>query len=529
MKIRSDILKTYQAVHTWVGICAGLLLFIGFYAGALSMWEDAIDQWATPPENRLSLISIPLLNDLVPQILKQYPEAKEGFNIYLTEKANAIAPITWGPTENWRATLGEHGELKVVNQSRSELANLIDLLHQTGGIPGELGREHIGVIIMGIASILYFLALVSGVILLLPTLVKDFFAVRNGKNRKRFWLDAHNVVGITSLPFHLLISWTVIVFAFHDIFYALMGQFVYGDIALFEGPSTTIKERSITDFAPISNIVTNIKAEGDEYQLSKLEYINLQSPRAIVLAHVHQQRHMESGAISGYLTLDPYSGQTLSTMRLPGKESTWGGIITKFFSLHFGNFGGILVRWLYFFMGLAGAFIFYSGNLLWLEKRRKRLRKGRPEAPQRRDCQLMANLTVGVCLGSIAALCTTMAAYKWAHTALENINAFYYWCYYTVFLLSLAWSFIAGAGRASVHLLYVAACTSAIIASGSLIAFASEHKWGWINSNAEALGVDITALVFAALFAIIACYTHRRLVTGNGDSVWAIKTTNKIT
>ncbi|XQF91454.1 PepSY domain-containing protein (plasmid) [Pseudoalteromonas espejiana] len=35
----------------------------------------------------------------------------------------------------------------------------------------------------------------SGVIILLPTLVKTFFAIRKRKGPSRFWLDSHNLVG----------------------------------------------------------------------------------------------------------------------------------------------------------------------------------------------------------------------------------------------------------------------------------------------------------------------------------------------
>ncbi len=43
---------------------------------------------------------------------------------------------------------------------------------------------------MGVISVLYGLALVSGVLLHLPRLKKDLFAVRPGRNLKRFWMDA---------------------------------------------------------------------------------------------------------------------------------------------------------------------------------------------------------------------------------------------------------------------------------------------------------------------------------------------------
>src|SRR3546814_7457542 len=73
--------------------------------------------------------------------------------------------------------------------------------------------------IMGGIALLYAVAIVSGVICLLPSLVKDLFALRFGKNLKRMWLDLHNVLGLFSLPFHIIMALTSVVFAFHDQFY----------------------------------------------------------------------------------------------------------------------------------------------------------------------------------------------------------------------------------------------------------------------------------------------------------------------
>jgi uncharacterized iron-regulated membrane protein len=52
------------------------------------------------------------------------------------------------------------------------------------------------------------------------------------------------------------------------------------------------------------------------------------------------------------------------------------------------------VQWLYFLLGLGGAFLFYSGNLLWIESRRKRR-----QVEQGRAQLVMARATVGICLG----------------------------------------------------------------------------------------------------------------------------------
>ena len=47
--IRADIVKLYKTVHTWTGITCGFALFIAFYAGALTMFQEPIARWASPP------------------------------------------------------------------------------------------------------------------------------------------------------------------------------------------------------------------------------------------------------------------------------------------------------------------------------------------------------------------------------------------------------------------------------------------------------------------------------------------------
>ena len=69
---------------------------------------------------------------------------------------------------------------------------------------------------MGVVSAVYAVALVSGLIIVLPSLVKDLFALRISPNLKRMWLDAHNVVGVVSLPFHIVIALSAVVFCLHE-------------------------------------------------------------------------------------------------------------------------------------------------------------------------------------------------------------------------------------------------------------------------------------------------------------------------
>src|SRR3546814_1679397 len=61
---------------------------------------------------------------------------------------------------------------------------------------------------MGLVSLLYGLALLSVVVHHLPRLLQSEFALRPGRNLKQFWQDAHNVVGVLSLPMHVMFAST---------------------------------------------------------------------------------------------------------------------------------------------------------------------------------------------------------------------------------------------------------------------------------------------------------------------------------
>ena len=48
--MNAKTLKTWLSVHSGVGIAAGLLLFIAFYAGALTLFHHEIEEWSTAAE-----------------------------------------------------------------------------------------------------------------------------------------------------------------------------------------------------------------------------------------------------------------------------------------------------------------------------------------------------------------------------------------------------------------------------------------------------------------------------------------------
>src|SRR5258708_24664660 len=215
--MRSDVIRVYKTVHTWTGICAGVAFLIAFYAGGVTISKAALREGVTPRAVHAEVFPLAKAPAVIDQTLAAHPDARRQFTLRI-EPAGA-ASLSWrerGKPQRFSATLDAGGKLETHARGASNEASFIDVLHMTAGIPGGFD---VGMGVMAVLSLLYGLALVSGVIVLLPTLVKDLFVVRVGKNLKRMWLDAHNVIGILSLPFHLVMALSVVGLGLHDYIY----------------------------------------------------------------------------------------------------------------------------------------------------------------------------------------------------------------------------------------------------------------------------------------------------------------------
>lgn len=514
--MRSDIIRLYKSVHTWTGILTGLALFIAFYAGALTVFEGPLERWlSTPPREA----STPLdkAGELIEKTLAARPDASKEFYLYLEDDDRVR--LAWEKrtvrtvpdNAPWTAHLEEDGQLALVQRHPSHMAQFIDSLHRTAGIPGD---GEIGEHFMGVVSVLYAVALVSGLIVVLPSLVKDFLALRLGKNLKRFWLDAHNLVGVVSLPFHLVMAMTAVVFAFHDHLYDLEDKLVYGGqlraIMKASNPLAGLKPdpHPATMVSP-RQVLDKVRDLEPGFRPLILHYRDGGTGSAVIRVLGEDPRYLLRG--KGFLWMEGRSGEILSTDYFPGRQGSWNTVVSSIFALHFASYGGDTVRWSYFFLGLAGAFLFYSGNLLWLETRRRQEKHHGPAVAQSRASRVMAALTVSISLGCVAGISLSLAAGKILSGKVNDINAWHQGIYYAFFLGAVAWAYIRGAARSAPQLLAAASLATAAIPMSSLV----------VGDSALA-GVDAVAATASLALAWMAHRTAHRGKRGPGDSVWAV-------
>lgn len=518
MKLRSATLRTFTLLHTWVGLVAGLALFVAFYAGAITVFHHDIPLWQSPHDVARPADTLDDAQRLLDDVLARHPPARQWLGMMFPGAESPQALAYWPDADGvwWYASLDRPEGATTL--PHSGLADLVNALHFSLGLPVA------GIYLMGLVSLLYGVALLSGLVIHLPKLVEDLFALRPGRNLKRFWQDAHNVIGVLGLPMHLMFAITGALLCLSMVIAAALGPLVF-EGKLAEALPAALDTAPVRPAAGIEATPASLASwRARAIELAHAQGLDGFEPVYLKLTHAGDANAVIeiTGAAPrslgplGAVALDASSGAPLAT-QLPGRRDANHATLSAAYALHFGEYGNALVPWLYFLLGLGGAFLFYSGNLLWIETRRKKR-----QVLQGRAQVNMARATVGICIG----LCVAISAAFVAATTLEALaparaDAGLRWACFMTWLLCVLWAALRPPARAARELLWAAALVTA------LVPLAHGLCTGWWPWRSAAAGhwplfwVDGVAMAMAAGFATLARATARRARHGDPHSVWA--------
>ena len=531
--MKSATIKRFTSLHTWTGITTGILLFVAFYAGALTVYKAEIDAWANPQvhaelaaerDGRLftpqqavdAFVNSPhftpdfyLFSSRYHTYLPDNGETPGRYAIYWSEQVDGER-VGWDVFEPGAAPVRSDAA------TTSQAANFIELLHFTMGLP-----ETFGTYLFGVVTLIYGVALLSGLVIHLPHLVKDLFSMRAGRNLKLFWQDAHNVIGVVSLPFHLMFVVTSLVLALTIVailganFFTLGNQLPRERIGeLYEIAPHPEDSDTPADMLDVPTLFEHARGVESDFTV---RYVHWHGYGTDTAAAELSGVYPDSLIASADMQLDAASG-ALQGANLPGAHNPALAASGVIVSLHFAHFGEALghelVRFAYLLLGLLGAFLFYRGNLLWIETRRKRRKPTQP-----RHHHALARLTVAGCLGTVLGISLLMLTAKLlpAESVLRAVWVPNAW--YLGLAASATWVLLRPVWRGTVELLWACALATAALPLANAIVFMP--PWESVIYAPGVFGVDMAAAVLAAGFALIARATARRAREGQPNSVWA--------
>lgn len=204
-------------VHTWGGLLVGWVLFFIFLTGTFGYVNHEIDRWMTP--ERLS-VSTPLAaSDLVGSaedwLAREAGDAQSWYVFLPAGSRSGDFAVGWRAWPEGKRRFGTYRQQALDPQT----GNALNAAVRETGDGQTLYRMHyrlhylpydLAVLIVGLCSMFMLVTIISGVIMH-KKIFKDFFTFRPGKGQ-RSWLDGHNLLSVSALPFHLMIKWSGLIF-----------------------------------------------------------------------------------------------------------------------------------------------------------------------------------------------------------------------------------------------------------------------------------------------------------------------------
>ena len=361
-------LSRLLSLHSCAGIVTGLLLFVVCFSGAVVVFKNEIDLWANPQLAKLPHAAQPLSFDtLAAAVQAAYPGAGIDY-LVLPDEVNpahfAFLHLPDRPAQERMKVAVRSDTGAVVGPVESELGQFLRMLH----VFLFFGPRWI----VGFLGVAMLVLIATGFVLHRKVLA-ELFTQRWDRSLRLLLSDMHKLLGIWGLAFHVLIAFTG----------AWMGlsPVVQGAAALWNPDSPPPARKVVAAAAAMQPL--------DTLRQAAVQAIPGLRPAAVVLqrwGHA-DARMLVRGGLQGHLastaqvTLDGATGRVVKVLdpRDAGLLQTLDGLMEP---LHFGGFGGLLLKWLYFLLGLTPAVLSLSGTLIWIDRQAQRPAAA-PAVPQR--------------------------------------------------------------------------------------------------------------------------------------------------
>lgn len=373
--------KTLFQWHVWLGVATGLLMLIIGTSGAVAVFIEEIDWLATP-----ALRVTPSSNSgqradvdaVLAAVKAAYPDGRLG-GLKVSDRPS-FAHVARVQVKG-RGSLDVfvnpdsgviQGDRVVTSSYTSTLRNFIRQLHLRLFM-GLWGRVFVGV--FGVTLVL---SCITG-LWIYRGWIKNLFRLRwNAAGARTRWSDLHKLVGVWSLLFNVVIGVTGAVFGLENLTGQIRSKWLRpaaearaaGTRATPSAPSVPPVETRLSVEALLE------KARGAFPDLTVTSITFPTSPTAPVVFRgsvphpLVQQSHVRS---ANSISIDPYTGGV--RQKVDGRDATgWSRLYSSFDPLHFGYFGGMVTKVIWFILGLAPGVLSLSGAWLWWKRTRGKVR-----------------------------------------------------------------------------------------------------------------------------------------------------------
>lgn len=363
--MKSTTIRRWSAMHTWTSlICTLFLLMLAFTGLPLIFHHELEHLLGEAPELR------ELPADTAHLSLQQLVEAAErhrpgevvqyfGFEDDEPNGVVAITAATAGTEPNSSHTFmldARSGEAVEMPAANGGLLMVILRLHvdMFAGLPGKL--------LLAFMGLLFVVAIISGVVLYAPFMRRLKFAeVRHTKATRTRWLDLHNLIGIVTLTWALVVGVTGVISACADL---LISAWRTEALAAMVAPYRDAPP--LTERAPVNQVLTIAAQATPEMRPDFIAF-----PGTRFSSEHHYSVFMKGNThLTAHLwTPVLIDARTLHVTAI-GQRPWYMDALSMSQPLHFGDYGGMPMKVLWAVLDVLTIIVLGSGLYLWWARRR---------------------------------------------------------------------------------------------------------------------------------------------------------------
>ncbi|GGF74802.1 PepSY-associated TM helix domain-containing protein [Wenyingzhuangia marina] len=431
--------------HTVSGIVISVVLYIIFFAGSFSFFRDDIINWERNESTKVSeniSFDINQAIDTVQTTKNLYGSdvtfVKHGYerrvNVSISATKDTLA-ATENKTRDFfyldTQNFSQHNYI-----SSYSLGEFLYRLHFLAQI-----KYPIGYYLAGFTAFFFLFAIITGVLIHWKKIISNFYVFRPFAKLKAMWTDAHTALGMIGLPFQFVYAVTGAFFMIKlllvapnvMVIYNGNQQELYKDLG-YTPTDYTFHQQKREKVVDYNLYLKELEKEWPSFNVTKILIQNFGDTNEHITFEGHSDRSLKFNGF-GKITYKATNHKVIYQKKPEETTSYLESVKNILYRIHFGDYGGYLLKIISFLLGITSCFVIISGVMIWLVARDK---KNVPEKRKRFNKKVVI-VYLAICLSMYPITALSFIAVKVFATQMSQsfIYAFYFigWLLFTLFFI----------------------------------------------------------------------------------------------
>ncbi|SEA02055.1 Uncharacterized iron-regulated membrane protein [Arachidicoccus rhizosphaerae] len=358
-------------LHLWLGIFSGVILVFVALTGTMVVYGDEIIDWSAGSARYVQNVSTERLpmEKLMVGVTSAYPQAKLSEVTVYKDPHRSV---------RFRAFSKEQGlafaYVNPYNGAVLKYDNTGNFFFVVAHLHSSFLWHGPGTWIVDIATIIFLIELISGIVLWWPKkwtkkTRDDSFKIRWKARFKRVNYDLHNVLGFYSSILALILTVTGLIIAFKPVFEST-AQIFGGDIQT-PWQKQMPKAEPALQAVPLNQVINAAFTEHPQQRMAQVWIFNI-SKEGYYTVFTGSNFGLKSSENSKINFYDKVSGRPIS---IPEKSLRGEYVENYVWQLHMGTWMGQVGKLFTFLCGLICTSLPITGFLIWWHRGRKKKKK----------------------------------------------------------------------------------------------------------------------------------------------------------